>query len=134
MIKALVYFASSLMLLLAVSIVVNAFVINRSITTDCGGISVTVSIQGNEKLASKLALRTTLMTTTTKSTTTTSTTTKTTSTKTATPLTKSDDQILVKNVILINMEEIRVELFHWLIWIHLKEINTILAKEIFIKF
>ena len=79
------------MLLLAVSIVVNGFVINRSITTDCGGISVTVSIQGNEELASKLALRTTSMTTTT-----TSTTTKTTSTKTAIALPKSDNQIFVK--------------------------------------
>ena len=96
MIKALVYFASSLMLLLAVSIVVNAFVINRSITTDCGGISVTVNIQGNEELASKLALRTTSMTTTTTSTTTTSTTIKTTSTKTAIALPKSDNQIFVK--------------------------------------
>ena len=79
------------MLLLAVSIVANGFVINRSITTDCGGISVTVNIQGNEELASKLPLRTTSMTTTT-----TSTTTKTTSTKTAIALPKSDNQIFVK--------------------------------------
>ena len=96
MAKALIYFASTLMLLLAVSIITNAFVFGKSIATNCGdftdmrankpdAVAVTIDTQVNEELTSKLissAAPTT--TTTTKASTTSTTSTSTTRWYTAT--------------------------------------------------
>ena len=92
-VKAIVYLVSSLLILLAVSIILNAFVFNRYPTTDCDEIAVTVDMQSNEKLASKPTLRTTFTSTTT---TIASTTTRTTTPQTKTPWQESDDQIFVR--------------------------------------
>ena len=86
MVKALVYFASTLMLLLAVSIVANAFVFSKSIATNCddlidmrankpNAVAVTIDTRVNEELSSKLISSTASTTTTTTKTSTTSTTT-----------------------------------------------------------
>ena len=76
MAKALIYFASTLMLLLAVSIITNAFVFGKSIATNCGdftdmrankpdAVAVTIDTQVNEELTSKLISSPTSTTTTT---------------------------------------------------------------------
>ena len=101
MVKALVYFASTLMLLLAVSIVANAFVFGRFIIKNCDesgsdgftdmktNTSIVVSVSINEELTSKLISSASFTTTTTTSTTST-TTTSTTSSGTSIPTTVVD--------------------------------------------
>ena len=85
MVKAVVYFASTLMLLLAVSIITNAFVFSKSMATNCDdsgsddftdipmAVSVTIDTRVNEELASKFISSTASTTTTTAKTSSTST-------------------------------------------------------------
>ena len=96
MVKALIYFASTLMFLLAVAIIANVFVFSKSIASNCDDsgsndstemrvnkpivASVTIGSQVNEELSSKLisTAASTTTTTTKKSTTSTTTTIRTT--------------------------------------------------------
>merc|ERR1712062_317023 len=91
MVKALIYFASTLMLLLAVSIITNAIVFSKSIATNCDdgtsddltdmrsnkpiAVSVTIDTRVNEELTSKLISSSASTTKTTTKTSSTSTTT-----------------------------------------------------------